>query len=148
MNYDQAVSGVRKGALAVSGGYLALIVLDVTVMASALPSVYVTEPAASCGARFLVRFAAHYIYTSGFAVLGAAALAQLYSMWIEGRKLTYTLMGFWGKTWLQAVTLVYGALSLYFLATAAHQLFVLGNPPVLPADFAKTHACTMPASAF
>lgn len=141
MNYEEAVKIVRRSAVAVSSAYLALIVLDVTIMASSLPYVYVSDPAANCGARYLVSFASHYIFQSGLSTLAAAAIAQLYSGWISGRKLSYTLVGPWGKATLSAVTLAFGLLSIYFFASAGRQLMMLGDPPRLPGNFDKTHLC-------
>ncbi len=144
MNYESAVKSVRTGAIAVSGAWLALIVLDASVMASSLPNVYVSDPAANCGARYLLHYAAHAILRSGLAVLATAAIAQLYSSWISSRQLTYVIVGEWGKMTLQAVTLAFGMLAIYFFATAGSQLMTLGSPPYLPADFAKTHVCRFP----
>jgi hypothetical protein len=48
MNYEEVVKRVRRGAIAVSSAYLALNVLDVSVMTSSLPNIYVSDLAANC----------------------------------------------------------------------------------------------------
>jgi hypothetical protein len=65
----------------------------------------------------------------------ALAVAQLYSGWISGRKLTFTIVGDFGKATLSAVTLVFGLLSIIFFLSPANQLLILGNPPYLPNHF-------------
>ena len=141
MNYEQAVKIVKRSAIAVSSAYLALIALDASVMASSLPYVYVTDHAANCGARFLVKFTSHCILRSGLLTIVALAVAQLYSGWISGRKLTFTIVGDFGKATLSAVTLVFGLLSIIFFLSPANQLLILGNPPYLTDHFTTGTPC-------
>jgi hypothetical protein len=88
-----------------------------------------------------VKFTSHYILRSGLLTIVALAIAQLYSGWISGRKLTFTIVGDFGKAALSAVTLAFGMLSLVFFLSAANQLLMLGNPPYLPDHFTTGTPC-------
>jgi len=141
LNYEDAARRVRGAANAVAGAHLALIVLDVSVLASSLPNVYVSDVAANCGARYLAGYAAHSIVQSGLMAIAALTISVAYSGWITGRKLTDTLVGYIGQSFHGAVLFALGILSLCFFLSAGSQLARLGNPPQLPDSFQKTHVC-------
>ena len=143
MNYEAAGKKIGQAAVAVSGAHLALIVLDVAVLSAGLPNVYVSDAAASCGARFLVRFTSHHILQSGLIAFAALALSVLYTSWIEVRRLSKVSMGDIGMVAYRALFSIQGVLSLTFFVSAITQLGILGNPPALPADFEKNHVCNV-----
>lgn len=141
MKYEDADKIVRKSAIAAASAHLALMVLDASVLASSLPNIYVSDPAANCGARNLAAFAAHYILMSGLLVIAAYLISVIYSglvfvLGIAGTSMTH--LG-WGV--LFGVVCITGFISLAFFLSAADQLGRLGNLPPLPKDFDKTHAC-------
>ena len=93
MNYESASRTVKQSATAVASAHLGLIVLNVSVMSSSLPNVYVSDLAANCGARYLVNVAAHNVLQAGLFAIAALVIALMYSGWISGRKLTFKVVG-------------------------------------------------------
>jgi hypothetical protein len=143
MNYESAVRNVTRSATAVSGAHLALIVLEVSVMSSSLPNVYVADTAATCGARFLAGFSAHNIVKSGVCAILALVIALGYRSWISARSLTFTVMRSVGQSFHIATISSLGILSIAFFVFAASQLSILGDPPPVAKDFDKTHVCNL-----
>jgi hypothetical protein len=141
MQYASAVKFIRSAAIAVSTAHLALIVLDVSVMASSLPYVYVSDPLANCGARFLVHYASGFILESGAMAFIALVVAQLYTGWARARNLGPNEIGTWGQAALTAATFAYGFLAVAFFLSALGQVTTLRNPPPLPKDPKNIQAC-------
>lgn len=141
LNYEEAVGRVNYVANVVVGLHLALIVLDVSVLASSLPNVYVSDPGANCGARYLAGYASHYILQSGLMVILAALISSVYWGWITLKKLTNTVIGYTGQGFYYATFCALGIPSLFFFISAGSQLTRLGNPPKLPDNFQTTHVC-------
>ena len=141
MNYESASRTVKQSATAVASAHLALIVLNVSVMSSSLPNAYVSDPAANCGARYLVNVAAHNVLQAGLFAIAALVIALMYSGWISGRKLTFMVVGEVGRAFHVATISSLGIISLFLFLSAASQLGRLGSPPRLPESFEKTHVC-------
>lgn len=141
MNYEDADGLIRRTATAVASAHIALIVLDVSVLASSLPNVYVSDLAANCGARNLAAFSSHYILVSGLFAISAIFITLAYSGFIWVRQIANTLVKSVGQSFLLVTFLALGFVSLAFFASAGRQLERLGYPPHLPPDFEKTHVC-------
>ena len=80
MNYESASRTVKQSATAVASAHLALIVLNVSVMSSSLPNAYVSDPAANCGARYLVNVAAHNVLQAGLFAIAALVIALIFRL--------------------------------------------------------------------
>jgi hypothetical protein len=141
MNYEKTTKFVSRTATAIVGAHLALIALEVSVMAGSLPNVYVSDSAASCGARNLVSYSAHNILLSGLFAIAAIFIWFVYSAWIEMKDLTFTVVGYTGQTFLFITVCALGITSVAFFLLAWSQLVTLGNPPRIPPASEKTQAC-------
>lgn len=56
-------------------------------------------------------------------------------------KLTFTIVGDFGKAAISAVTLAFGLLSLVFFLSTANLLLILGSPSYLPDHFSTGTPC-------
>lgn len=145
--HDDTYTVVSKGLL---GLWISLLVLDVSVVSSSLPYVYVTDRSANCGARFLVHYGTNWVVICGLCAVGALAAREALSTfrqemaaYFEGDpRNRYRFLVFLGlETFL----------GLAFFFAALNQVDTLGNPPLLPeplptisnSDKLDAHACTV-----
>ncbi len=117
---------LKNTTKALIGAYLGLFIVEISVAASSLPYVYVSDPRANCGARFLVYFSVTQMLTSGGLLFGLsvnlmASQAPPLRSWMEQLRQAFHF----GVAALAA---------LLFFGMALNQLVTLRTPPPLPAD--------------
>jgi hypothetical protein len=146
-SYERFEELLLSGAKTLVGAYVGLLALDVSVVASSLPYIYVTDDRANCGARFLVHYGTASIEECGcFALLTMAAALALIHFYDEEKKPNTRLP----VNWLFGYSIVFFVLAFAFVIEVTNQTQALGNPPILPTAVPRlaksgpidTHACT------
>jgi hypothetical protein len=141
VTYKVAERSLRSAALAVASAHLALILLDVSVMTSALPNVYVDDLGANCGARFLTHFASGHVLASGGFASAALLITGVYSAFVRAHRLGDAQLGTIGHSLATALYFALGVMSLAFFISAVSQVTILRNPPELPRNPTDLSMC-------
>ena len=136
MNSAASGEGLRKTIRLASNtafaAYLGLFLVEVSVAASSLPYVYVSDPRANCGARFLVYFSVGKMLFSGGMLFALAInrflsdLPQLPRRYEPFRQLAHLA--------------IISFLTLVFFLLALNQLLVFRRPPPVPPDLRNCEA--------
>jgi hypothetical protein len=135
-SYERAQEWLMSGAKTLVGAYVGLLALDVSVIASSLPYIYVNDDKANCGARFLVHYGAHCVTECGcLAMLTIGAAVALIGFIEEERKPNSKLP----LNWLFIYITALGVLGVAFLIAVSSQIETLGNPPPLPDSLPRLH---------
>lgn len=120
--FGNTLKNTTKSAMA---AYIALFLVEITVAASSLPSVYLSDERASCGARFLVYYAVGKMFFSG----GMMFLLSANTVFSEAPRLKPP----WLDDIRQGLHFAVAAAAVFiFFGTAFSQLTTFRVPPPAP----------------
>ena len=136
---------LRIAARAVAAPYLGILVLEVGLAAAAFPSVYSSDVNASCGARFLVHYAARNLLTAGIISIVVVLVPEGFKLLrqaLSNTSMSEARRQGWLRGAHMALILALGYAALFFFLSVAGQLKLLNDPPKLPPNPTDAAACT------
>jgi hypothetical protein len=151
LNTEQRLDQLRKTTRTAIGFHVALLGLEVAVIASALPYVYSPDAPQSCGARFLVHYTFGNIQTSALTAFVLVYIPRIYAVLFEQVLNSFRVLELALED-DKIISVVFNAPAaiaiLVFLVVTVGQIATLRNPPPLPFNVHDMNACNAMAETF